>query len=133
MLDVGINWFTANLYNRVVEFNRLGLINQEKTSLPLDTYNIPVLVIKQSKFSILEKLLIIKIGKKHNIKLEFRIIYNIRQQDAALVLAIWCDYLKPNCTMAANPCSRVTISKLLLIILYVNKLGVIIIDMDCGS
>ena len=50
--------------------------------------NIPALVIKQSKFSILEKLLIIKIGKKHNIKLEFRIIYNIRQQDAALVLAI---------------------------------------------
>ena len=133
MLDVGINWFTANLYNRVVEFNRLGLINQKKTSLPLDTYNIPALVIKQSKFSILEKLLIIKTGEWHNIKLKFRIIGNIRQQDTASVLAIQCDYLKPNHATATNPYSRVTMGEPLLIILYINELGVIIANMYCDS
>ena len=46
MLDIGINWFTADLYNRVIKFNRLSLTNQEKTSLPPDMCNIPALVIK---------------------------------------------------------------------------------------
>ena len=95
--------------------------------------NIPALVIKQSEFSILEKLLIMKTEERHNIKLEFKAISNIRQQDAALILAIQHNHPKPNHTAAANPCSRVTISKLLLIILHINEPGVIIADVDCGS
>ena len=101
--------------------------------MPPDTCNIPALVIKQSEFSVSEKLLIIKTGKRHNIDLEFRIIDDIRQQNAASVLAVWCDYPKPNCAIAANPCSGVSISELLLILLHINKPGVIIADMDCGS
>ena len=50
--------------------------------------NIPTLVIKNSKFSIPEKLFIMEMGKRYDIKLEFRIVGNIGQQDAALVLAI---------------------------------------------
>ena len=76
------------MYNRVVEFNRLGLIYKEKTFLPPDMCNIPTLVIKNSKFSIPEKLFIMEMGKRYDIKLEFRIVGNIGQQDAALVLAI---------------------------------------------
>ena len=74
-----------------------------------------------------------KTGERHNIELEFRVISNIRQQDAALVLAVWCDHPKPNYTAAANPCSGVTMGEPLLIILHINELGVIIADMDCGS
>ena len=101
--------------------------------MPPDTCNIPALVIKQSEFSIPEKLLIIKTGKRHNIELEFRAIDDIRQQNTASILAVWCDHLKPNCAMAANPCSGVSMGEPLLILLHINEPGVVIADMDCGS